>query len=200
MERCNVAVADEDFRICADGPVIQESHESGTAVAAAHAKNRVYFAVGEHPHEVARAFTVRAGQKTPALADVGSEFDFEPEVFKDFDGAVYRLRVRWRAGRRDEGDGVAATKAGWFYRRGHRFRILILILIGFVTAVRLRLRSGLSLRLGSSVISQRQKVSPGLGEGVLEVLKQGGSAIHPSGTAQFFEFLGEFDDLPGAEV
>src|SRR6266567_2674094 len=113
----------------ANGPVIEQGQEPGSAVAAAHAKNRVHFAVTEQLHQVAGAFAVGAGKKTPALADVGSEPGFKTELFDDFDGAVYRFWVRWRAGRGDDADGVAGVETGRLYQREHDFKLLILILI-----------------------------------------------------------------------
>ena len=77
MERSDVAVADEDLGIGADGPVVQEREESGSAVAAADADYGLDLAVGEHPHQVTRAVAVAAGEEAPALADVRSELGFE---------------------------------------------------------------------------------------------------------------------------
>jgi hypothetical protein len=116
VKRGDVAVADEDLGVGADGPVVQKREESGSAIAAADADYGLYLAVSEHPHQITRAVAVAAGEEAPALADVGSKLGFEAEALEDGNGAVDVLRVRRRARGRDNPDGVAIVQTvrfGW---------------------------------------------------------------------------------------
>ena len=115
MQRGDVTVADEDFGVGADGPVVQPRQEARGAVAAAHADNGLHLAVREHLHEVARAVAVVAGKESPTLADIKSELRFEAEALEDGDGAVDVLGIRRRACGCNDSDGVAVVQtAVWW--------------------------------------------------------------------------------------
>jgi hypothetical protein len=82
MQRRDVAVADEDFRVGADAPVIEPREQSPRAVAAADANDGFDLAVGEHLHQVAGAVAVAAGQEAPAVADLRGQFGFKAEALE----------------------------------------------------------------------------------------------------------------------
>src|SRR3954463_3028458 len=107
MQRGDIAVADKDFWILADGLIVEEWDQTGAAVATTYANNRLHLAILEHIHQIGGALAVRAGEKTQSLAHAESEFDSETETLKDHHCAINRLRVGWRAGRGNDGDGIA---------------------------------------------------------------------------------------------
>ena len=112
----NVAETDENLRLGTDDCVIEQRKQTGGAVSAAKAKDGAHFSIGEHFHHVAGAVTIRAGKKSPAVADVGREFGFETQLFENGDGKVNGFRVGWSAGGCDNGDGVARIEPRGFYR------------------------------------------------------------------------------------
>ena len=165
VEGGDVAVADEDFGVGADDPVIEPRQEPRGAVAAADAEDGLDCAVGEQLHQVAGAVAVAAGEEAPPSADVGGELGLEAEAFEDGYGAVNVLGVRRGAGGGDDSDRVAVGKAV----RDNRHES--------------------DCWAKELLAAEGEELGFGLSEGGFEFPEHGGGAMHISGAAKIFELL-----------
>ena len=107
MERGDIAVAQEDFRIAADEIEIDKRQHLRAAIATAQAEDGADLGVGKQGVEVFSAFAGGTGKVAVTCADVGGELEFQAEEFAEPASENEFVGVRDVAGGGDEADGIA---------------------------------------------------------------------------------------------
>jgi hypothetical protein len=116
VESGDVAEADEDLWMGADGFVIKQWKQAWRTVAAAETEDSLRFRIREHLHDVAGALAVCSSKEAESLADIGREFGFETELLEDGYRVINCFGLGRRAGGSNDGDRIAGVQPRWFYK------------------------------------------------------------------------------------
>src|SRR3974390_2577413 len=108
MQRRDITVTDEHLGILANNAVIQPGKQTRSAITTAQADDAPDSAISEHIHQICSPFSIGTRQETPPAMDIAPQLWPEPKLVQSLDRELDVLRVRWRAGRRDDADTVAA--------------------------------------------------------------------------------------------
>src|SRR5689334_7090663 len=102
MQRGDIAVTEEYFRVGANTAIVQQRQQSSASVTAPQAPDRLHAPVLEHSHEISRSVSVAAGQKAPTLPNIGCEPNAKSQAFKSLHRPLEHFGVRRSTGRGDD--------------------------------------------------------------------------------------------------
>src|SRR3954453_22558457 len=107
MQRSDIAIANEYFRMLTNRLVIEQRKQARGAIPTSNANNRVDLWIRERLHQVGSPVSIGARKKAPPFAEIGAKLCAKPEGLQGSHRTIDRFWIRRSTGRGDNGDCVA---------------------------------------------------------------------------------------------